>query len=813
MEVLLKDIRYTLRTLLKNRGFAAVAILSIALGIGANTMIFSWVKAILLQPLPGVGDARNLAIVYGTSAKGAQLTTSYPDYLDYRDQNQAFSGLIAHDMIPISLSRDGKAERTWGSIVTGNYFSVLEVTPFLGRGFLPEEDSTPGAHPVAVVSYALWQRQLGADPNIVGEQITLNGNHFTVIGVTPRGFMGTVVGVPLDVWVPIMMEKQVIPAHDMLADRPARWLEVMGRLKPGVSLEQAQANLSTVARQLEQAYPAENQGVGVVLYSIANSPNGLQNALYAALIILTILVSLVLLIACANVANLLLSRAVARQKEIAIRIAVGVNRRNLIRQLLTESLVLSLLGGVIGLVLAVFTADLLVALIPPLGVPIGVNLNMDATVFIFAIGLSIVTGIIFGLVPAFQASNPNLVTALKDDSGGQSYRKARLRHLLLVSQIALSLILLIGAGLLIRSLRNAQVVDPGFNAENVLLLSVSPGLQGYDENRGRQFYEQLTDRVAALPGIESVSGARRMPLSATSGKFLNVFVEGYVPAPNEVVVVDYNLVGAGYFDTLGIPLLSGRDFGVQDSKDSTPSAIINERMAKRFWPDQDAVGKRFHIGAPQGPLLEIVGVAKTGKYYELGEQPRSYFYLPTSQRYQPDMILHVRTKGNPLARLDEIRSEIRRIDRDMPTYDAKTLRQHLDVSLFLQRMVATMLGGFGLLALTLAAGGLYGSMSYYVSQRRHEIGVRMALGAKQTDVLMLIVRQGLKVALIGIGIGLVAAFILSRLITSLLYGISAVDPVTFGATPLLLVLVALAATYVPARRAARVDPLIALRGQ
>ncbi len=820
MENLWQDIKYGSRMLLHNPGFTLVAALSLALGIGANTTIFSLVNALLLRALP-VEDPGELVWVYTSDFSGPPYgTSSYPDFLDFRGKGEAFSGVLASSSQPLSMSSDGVTERVLGEIVTGNYFTLLGVKPALGRTFLPEEDQSPGKYPVAIVSHGMWQRRFGSDPGLLGRTIALNGHLFTVVGIARERFTGVTPLLPTDIWVPMMMQQQLSGGRDRLSQRGSRWLTVLGRLKPGVPLRQAQASFQVLASQLKETYPqnwidVKQQGRRLTLVpeSETRVPPPLRGAILGFMSLLMGVVGLVLLIACANIANLLLARATRRRKEIAIRLSLGAAQSRLLRQLLTESILLSVLGGALGLVLAFWTTGLLLAFKPPIPLPIALDFSVDARVLVFTLLLSILTGIFFGLAPALHAARPDLVPALKDESGAAAggFSKSRLRSAFVVAQVALSLLLLIAAGLFLRSLRNAHAIDPGFDPSNVLLMSVDLRLQGYSQTGAKEFCNRLLERVRSLPGVASASLAASTPLSLV-GSRRGTFVEGYNRRPGEDMEFHYNVVAPEYFQTMRIKIVRGRPFTPQDTESAPGVVIVNETFARRFWSGQDSLGKRFSISGPQGRLLEVVGIASDGKYNTLGEDPTPFFYLPAEQNFQSSaMTLLVRTATDPEGLLAPVRAEFRTLDKNLPVTEVKTLVEHMGLSLFPARAAATLLGIFGAVALLLAAVGIYGVMSFAVSQRTHEIGIRIALGARPGDVLKLVVRQGMALTTLGLMLGLIAAYALTRLLASLLYGISVTDPVTFSMISLLLALVAFLASYIPARRATRIDPLVALR--
>jgi predicted permease len=809
VENLAQDLRYGARMLLKNPGFTLIAVVTLALGIGANTAIFTLLDKVLIRPLPV--EQPNQLVTFVEGASGTPAIFSYPLYADLRDRNEVLSGLAAYFQQPFSLCDGNATERVVGQIVSGNYFDALGVRPMLGRFFLPEEDRTPGSHPVIVISQGLWRR-LGADPSVINKTISLNGSRYTVIGVTPAEFTGTTRGTMTDVYVPIMMQAQAQPGRNSkLEDRESGWLRLIGRLKPEVSREQAQSALSTLTDEAKKAFPGSNAPAKVALTDGGLGHTDRVSDLSLPLKLLMGVVGFVLLIACANVANLLLARASARRKEIAVRLAIGAGRLRIVRQLLTESLVLAALGGSGGLLVASWATNLLLGFQQQTNhIPRAFDAGIDSRALGFTLALSLLTGIIFGLAPAIQASKSDFVATLKEDAlrrGGRT--RLSLRNLLIVTQVALSLVVLIGAGLLVKSLRALQTIDPGFESAKVVTASFDLSLNGYNEARGRQFHTQLAERVAALPGVEAVSFARIVSFSA--GVWTrSASLEGYQPQPGERLSFDFNAIGPDYFQTLGAPIARGREFTSQDAAGAPRVAIINDEMARRYWPGQDAVGKRLKYGNVD-QFAEIVGVARDGRSKSLTEAPRPAIYVPMLQNYAPDLTLHVRTVVEAPTMLAAIRREAQSLDPQLPIYNLRTLAQQKDGSLYAERLAATLLTLFGLLALSLAAVGIYGVLSYAVTERTCEMGIRLALGAYPRDLLKLVVGQGLRLVFIGLLIGLGASFALTRLIAKLLYGVSATDPLTFVVIPPLLTGVALLACWIPARRATRVDPLVALK--
>ena len=816
----LQDLRYGSRMLWKKPGFTLVAALTLALGIGANTAIFTLVNAVFLQPLP-VAEPARLMSVFGTDEKNRSAQTDYismswPNFKDYRDQNDVFTGMIAFQNIVLNFSGGGEPELIGGMIVTGNYFDLLGVKAAIGRTFLPEEDSTPGTHPVVVLSYSAWHRRFGGDPAIVGRAIKLNGLDYTVVGVAAEGFKGTdAIGEGPDCWVPMMMHDQAFIKvfRDAFDSRRAMILNVIGRLKPGVTEQQAETAMRAIGRRLEQDFPNDNDKRSVTLIPLNQStipPQERSVYLRASGLMLTV-VGLVLLIACGNVANLLLARATARRKEIAMRMALGAGRARLIRQLLTESSLLALAGGGAGLLLAVAGRDLLWAF-RPYGMNAGdINLSFDPRVLGYTLLLSLGAGIIFGLAPALQASRADLVTELKEKSGQAAggRRWFSLRNLLVVGQAALSLVALISAGLFLRSLGNALRINPGFETEKLLLLSFDVDAQGYDKARGMEHYRRVVERVEAIPGVISAAIASARPFGW--GFVRSVFVEGQEPSSGgHGILTIVGTVAPKYFETMSIPLVRGRNFTEADRENTPPVVVINEAMAKRFWLNQDAVGKRFRFFGDD-VSQEVIGVVKDSTVQDIGEAPRPVTYLSLLQDYPSWVTLHVRTAGDPSELLATVRREAQALDRTMPLMRSATVSELIGEQLWRARMGAALLAVFGLLALILASVGIYGVVAFSVSRRTSEFGIRLALGARPSDVLRLVLGQTLTLVAVGAMIGITGGLIATRTVRNLLYGMSAIDPATFIGMPLLLLLVALMASYLPARRATKIDPMTALR--
>ncbi len=818
MGTFLQDLRYAFRMLVKNPGATAVVMLSLALGIGANSTIFSLVNALLFRP-PAVSDPGRLADVWLHNKKARGMLNgfyplSFPDYAYYRDHNSVFSGVAADagDGAAVIWNRGGQGEALQGLLVSANYFSVVGVHMEAGRGFMPEDDDAGGAHAVALVSHSFAQ-QLGGDGAAVGSNLMLNGRACTIVGVVPASFHGVMIGSAPVLWLPMGMQRTVTPSLD-LSSRNEYFLEAVARLKPGATWQQAQANLLVLSGQLAQSYPDTEKNFEALAYRAALIPGPYRGFLSIITAALMAVVSMVLLIACANAANLLLAQASARWREMAVRSALGAGRWRLVRQSLTESVLLGCHGGAAGLLLAAVAVPLLLRLKPP-GIPIELEAPLDWRVLGFTLIVGVLAGVVFGLAPALRASRLDVVSRLKDGTAGAGQGRSRIRSILVTAQVAVCLVLLIGAGLCLRSLVNAQSIDPGFDVHNALVASLDVETLGYNEARGRALYQNLLDRVAALPGVRSASMANMMPLG-TAETTEGITIEGskaMAPQPGEPgLAVDSICVAPGYFRTMEIPLLHGRDFGAGDSKGTPAVVIINDVMARRFWPGQDPIGGRITHGEGKDRVTAVVvGVVKSGKYRTLGEDPQPFMYRPFAQNYVPQMHLIVRTAADSAAVLGEMRRAVQELDPHLALYDVETLQQLMLLPLFPAHAAGLLLGAFGSIALLLAMGGVYGVMSYLVAQRTHEVGIRMALGARAGDVLRLVVGNGMRLALVGVAIGLAGAFAVTRLLSSLLYGIRPTDFATFAAVSLALAGVACLASYVPARRATKVDPMVALR--
>jgi len=806
--MLMNDVRYGVRMLAKRPGFTATAILILGLGVGANATIFSWVEAFLLTPLPGVADADRLVSVHGTTRTRRNISLSWPNFADMRDAKPAgISGMAAHRAVAINVRTTGDPERAWAELVSADFFDVVGVPAALGRALVPDDDRAPGASAVAVLSHDYWQHRFAGDPGVVGTPISINGRPFTIVGVAPEGFRGAMAAIQMDLWVPMMMQ-EVVTAGDRLTARGNAWLDVVARLSPGATIAEAQAGLSVTAAQLAAAWPDVNEDRGVAVYPLWRDPSSATAILAPVLGLLMAVVGIVLLIACANLANLLLARGAGRQREVAVRLALGASRRRIVAQLMTESALLALAGAAVGLAVAAWTSRLLGAFVPPTPLPIVTDANVSPGVFLFGVALALATTVVFGLAPALQASRPELVPSLKETLGAiGTRRRAWIRATLVVAQVSLSVVLLVGAGLFVRTLQNTEHADVGFDLEDGLLASIDLLPAGYDQARGTAFFKALRARVAAIPGVESAALARDIPLKLGGGSDTSAEIEGYEPAPGEEITLFYDRVSPGYFETMGIELVSGRPLADTDTEGSARVVVINETMAKRYWKGQDPVGKRLRLG----DWATVVGVVRDVTYTTVGAPPVSFMYLPVYQWYRPDTTLVVRTAAEPIAVAGSIRAALRSLDPNLPLFDVRTMTEHRDMAVFIPRLAATLLGAFGVLALLLATVGLYGLLAFTVSQRTQEIGVRVALGARREDILHLIVGQGLRLTLAGVAIGLAVALAAMPLVASQLVGVGARDGWSYAMTSLVLVAAAAVATYLPARRAAAVDPLRALR--
>ena len=831
---LTQDLRYAFRTFRKSPVFVAVALLSLAFGIGANTAIFTLVDQILLRLLP-VKDPQQLVLLWGRGphygSNNGRYKISYPMYEDFRDHNQVFSGMFCRWETSMSVSSEGKTELVDGELVSGTYYRVLGVKPALGRLFTREDDKTPGGAPYAVLTYRYWMSRYAGSPDVVGKKLIVNGYPLTVVGVSQEGFDGTAPGSSPQIRVPVMMKIQMDPVGSEFSynfkDRRGRWVNAFGRLKPGVTMEQAKAALQPYFHQMlemevqQQAFaraaPETRQRfltMWIDLLPAAKGDSNLRRQFSRALLVLMAIVGLVLLIACANVANLLIARATARQKEIAVRLALGARRARIVSQLLTESLILAIAGGLLGLALAVWIDRALLSFLPHGDLPLTISTTPDWRILAFNFAVALLTGVIFGLAPALQSTRPQLAGTLKDQvgsiAGGTS---VRLRKSLVVAQVTLSLLLLIGAGLFIRSLQNLKDLDPGFQTSNLVEFSIDPTLNGYKPERSLDFYRQLRENLNAIPGVES-SALAVMPVLSGNEWDSSMAVEGFAHKPTETPDPHMQFVTPDFFKTMHIPILAGRDFRMSDGATAPKVCIVNERFAKRYFKDGIALGRHIGMGGDPGTKLdiEIVGVAGDTKYESMRDEIPFEVYRPYHQvEFVLGMIAYVRTTRQPEQAFSSIRRVVNGLDPNLPVAGMKTLEKQQEESLITERLVASLSSAFGILATVLAAIGLYGVMAYLVAQRTREIGIRMALGAESGDVLWLVMREVLQLVAIGIAIGLPSAWALTRFAKSQLYGIQPNDALTIVMATAGIALVALLSGYIPARRATLVDPMRALR--
>jgi predicted permease len=816
---LLQDLRFGFRMLRRSPGFSSLAVLCLTLGIGANAAVFSWIEGVALRPFPAVTNQDRMVAISGTKPGGDKGTigggytdTAWPDFQDFQKNCKLFESFIGDRITGTTLSIGDRAERVSASIVSVNYFDALGVHPMLGRGFQPEEGVGRNSHPVTVISYWLWKERFHGDPAIIGKTQLLNAVPHTIIGVAPDGFFGTFVGYPIQFWVPTSMQEIFNAGGYKVEDRGALWIEGFAKLKPGVTIEQAQAEISAVAKRLESDYLATNRGRGVKIFPLWQTPFNQSGELFSTLKIALAVVFLVLLIACANVSSLLLVRSLARRHEMTVRLAIGSRRGRLLKQLLTEGLILSVFGAVGGLFVAYLCRNLLVVFFPSSGAT-AVNLagEMDWRVLAFSAGICLISTLIFGLVPALQTSKIDLASALKSESGTSfgGRAKSRVRSSLVLVQVSLSFILLVGASLLIQSLHRIETANPGFFTDNIVTTSFDLVAAGYDAPRSKTFQDGLIDRVRALGGVESAAYVRIRPFTYAPYFVGQITVDGYTAAPDERPTAEYVQVGPEYFATMGIPIVSGREFTRSDNETSFPAVVVNEQMVTKYWRGEDPVGKRLQV---KDKWMQVIGVAKLSKYATLAENPKPFFYVSLGQDFSIRTNLVVRTSRDAGTMANELAHEVRSLDANLALSEVITMRQHINRSaLASQQIVVSLLTIFGSIALLLAAIGLYGVMSYAVSQSKREMGVRVALGAGASHLFRIVMSHGLVLTAGGVLLGAIASLALTRVIGDQLYKVNPRDPQAFLLALIVMTIISSAACLFPAWRATRTDPVRALR--
>lgn len=814
IETTIQDIRYGFRMLRRNPGFSILAVLCLTLGIGANAAVFSWVEGLLFRPYPMVAHQERLVALAGTSRGETDLMPlSWPDFIDLQRDCTSFDSFFVSKITGTTLSIGERAERTTGSIVSANYFDAIGVHPILGRGFAPGEDSGRNSHPVVVISYPMWQGRFHGDPQIIGRTQLMDGVTHTIIGVAPEGFHGTFVGWAMQFWVPASMEETFEGGGYKLEDRNARWIESFARLKPGVTIAQAREEITAVGKRIEADYPATNRGWSFTAFPLWQTPFNNARTLLPTLEIMLVVVAFVLLIACANVGNLLMVRSFGRRHEMTVRMAIGAARARLLKQLITEGLILAALGAMGGLLMAYWCRHALVLLFPARG---GVKMylpgELDWRVLALSAGTCVIATLFFALVPAMQTSNIDLAGALKADSAGVvgGRRRAWVRSSLVLVQVALSFVLLVGAGLLMESLARIRNGNPGFETKGVLITGVDLASAKYDEQRAKTFDDELIDRVKALPGVENAVMARRPPLGYGSYSETPIAVDGYVPPPDEQPTVEYNEVGPDYLATVDIPLVSGREFTREDDEKAAPVSIVNETMVARYWHGESPIGKRLQV---KGRWTRVIGVAKDSKYESVRELPKPFFYVPLRQNFSIGASLHIRTHVSPQSMTAALARELRAMDPLLALSEVISLQEQLDRSSSAQLAAVTLVAVLGTLALVLAAVGLYGVMSYAVSQSTRELGLRMALGADAPRLMRLVMSRGLALTTGGIVLGGGVALAFTPLLGNLLYKVGPRDPAAFGTAFAVMALTSVAACILPALRAARTDPIRALRNE
>jgi putative ABC transport system permease protein len=827
MHTFIRELRQSARGLWRRPGFSAVIVVTLALGIGANAAIFSLLDQVLLRRLSVLRPAE-LVLLDGPGAfRGRTVndhTFSYPMYVDFRDRNDVFSGVLARFPLAATVVWQGQSERVSGELVSGNYFEVLGVGAALGRVFTQSDDRVPGAHPVAVLSYGYWQRRFGGDPSVLNRPLVVNGHPLTIVGVAADGFTGVEIGHARDVMIPMMMKQAMTPTWNDLDNRRSRWVNVIARLKPGMTAAQAEARMNVIYRQANEleikdmtdtseAFRQRFVSKHLTLLPDAGGLSDVRRQFSTPLVVLMCMVGVVLLIACANAANLLLARTASRQKEIAVRLALGAGGARIVRQHLVESLLLAIAGAALGLVLAAWTGTLLLAALPGESASRTLTAAPDARVTLFALALALVTAVVFGIVPALHATRSAVTSALKEEAGSVAGggRQARLRRLLVVAQVAMSLLLLAGAGLFARSLYNLRSLDPGFRVDQLVTFSVDPTLNGYSKERVRAVFGQIRQALLALPGVRGVSMSEIGMLTGDRWQ-MTVRVDGYTAREDENMNPGVDGVGPAYLSTMGIPLVAGREFTEKDTEGAPRVAIVNRTMAKYFFGDSNPIGRRIGFGRDTAATIEIVGVSEDVRSEELRSEPGRYLYIPYLQDASlTALTFYVRMAGDATAGAAAIRDAVRSVDSNLPVVDLKRMDAQLSESLFIERMVAALSVAFGVLATVLAAIGLYGVLSYAVARRTREIGIRMALGAERGRVIRLILKEVVLLAGAGLVIGAAAASVLTRQVRAQLFGLSPNDPATLAGAVLLLALVACVAGLIPARRATAIDPNLALR--
>ena len=814
MDDMFRDFRFSIRQILRRPRTSVLVVLCATLAIGLNASVFTLVNAITLRE-PFVQDPDRLTRLYGTYPGFPLASLSYPNFEDLRRLDRAadtpaFADMAAYSVMAGNISINGHNERLPTVLATGNYFTTLGVTAAMGRVFGPEDDTTRSGHPVAVIGDRLWRSRFGADPGVVGKTILINSEPFTVVGVTPAKWQGTFPGMVLDLWIPMQMHPVVQPSsQDVLDSRNMGWLMTAARLPDGVQPAQAQARLNVHVAALKEQYPEQNEDWGVDVHAgVSPLPPQVQNGMKMSSWAMLGLVAAVLLIACANVAGLLLARAEERQREIGVRLAIGAGRGRLVRQMLVESMTLAGLGGILGTGLAFAAARAFAGMAPMIGgMPVVLDTAPDPRVFLFTLVITLVTGVLFGLLPALQATRPDLVPVLKGERGGTGGRPL-VRRLLVGFQVAVSMMLLVTAGLFLGSLEKESTVDLGFQSHGLLLAALDPSLHGYDDAEGQVFLDRLHEKVAALPGVQSVAYGEVAPLTLFRSQQRGIGVKGYTPAEGERMNPEYNMVSEGYFKTLGIQLVQGREFERRDDADGAPAVVINQAMAERFWPDGKALGGEVEVA---GAWRRVIGIAENGKYLSRREEAKPHFYLSIRQVWEPEQQLHVRTAGSPAALGQAVQAAVAELNPEVAVYNVRTMDQHLDASLMPIRTGANLVTLFGALALTLAAIGLFGLLSHAVARRTHEIGIRMSLGAAAGNIFRQMLRRGMTLVLGGIAVGLGAGLAVGKALSGILYDMSGMEPGIFLRVGALLLLTAFIAVAVPAHRATRVDPIKALR--